>query len=51
MKNPNHNRPDNGEDPAVTPKPAEFVKVSTTDDSGGNSPTPPKPPVRLTPED
>jgi len=51
MKNPNHNRPENGEDPAVTPKPAEFVKVSTTDDSGGNSPTPPKPPVRLTPED
>lgn len=51
MKNPNHNRPDNGEDPAVTPKPAEFVKVSTSDDSGGNSPTPPRPPVRPTPED
>jgi len=48
MKKPTPHRPDNGEDPAVTPKPAAAY---TTADSGGNSPTPPKPPTRPTPGD
>ena len=47
MKKPTPHRPDNGEDPAVTPKPADAYNTA---DSGGNSPTPPKPPKTVEPE-